>query len=400
MSSSAGLSLLVLIGVLQAVSSSRFKIALPSEGEAENDDSHYLAKRDEMPCEEYKEISNPESLIYPEGFQHLRRPWIDNPSLKAKTGKSQSVSRGISSLFQKVVPGLEPKITINGVLDVLKKNECLSFPFGGSVRDQLLGASPKDLDMESNCNGSELYDICVKKWGNSPVCSYTKQTGIMHIGDNDVENKETEAIDASGWNDTFFGDGTHLEYTTNSIAYFAEGLNITIDITGQGVSDTCMMLIRIPVDDDNRYHWSLDKTLMAPPDKIDFIKVFRFWKLRKKGYKPADESTKEYIVNIVEDCITSGSCEADFKKFYCTTVLGGKYTSSSGKCEIQSKQCQGALDDKKKYDAVFEADLEIWSQRVKKLIEGLESTCCSATVLSQTSFVGVAIWVMWNILLY
>ena len=39
------------------------------------------------------------------------------------------------------------------------------------------------------------------------------------------------------------GDGTSLQYTANSIAYFA---NVIIDITGHGVSDTCNKVIRIP----------------------------------------------------------------------------------------------------------------------------------------------------------
>lgn len=150
--------LLVLICVLQAVSSSRFRIALPSGGGAEDADSHYLGKRDEILCEDFEEFSSPQSLIYPEEFQHLRRPWIDNPP--AYAGTSQTVSHGIHSLFEKVVPGLGPT-TIKEVLAILRVNGCLSFPYGGSVRDQFLGASSKDLDMESNCNGYELYTICI-----------------------------------------------------------------------------------------------------------------------------------------------------------------------------------------------------------------------------------------------
>ena len=250
MTPSVGLRrLLVLICVLQAVSSSRFRIALPSGGGAEDADSHYLGKRDEILCEDFEEVSSPESLTYPEEFQDLRRPWIDNPP--ACAGTSQTVSHGIHSLFEKVVPGLEP-ITINEVLVELKARGCLSFPYGGSVRDQFLGASSKDLDMESNCNGNELYTICMNKW---TACVSPSVRGIMHIGDITVEDKEIDAIDASGWDDTFFGDRTALEYTTNSIAYFAEGLNITIDITGQGVYDTCNKLIRIPVVD--RDSWLL-----------------------------------------------------------------------------------------------------------------------------------------------
>lgn len=152
----------------------------------------------------------------------------------------------------------------------------------------------------------------------------------MHIGDITVEDKEIDAIDASGWDDTFFGDRTALEYTTNSIAYLAEGLNITIDITGQGVHDTCNKLIRIPVDDVDRDSW----LLLDNMGNIDYSKIFRFWKLRVKGYVPADESTKDYIVNKFKDCNKKPTCTVNFKKFYCKTVLSGKYTN--GICKIES----------------------------------------------------------------
>ena len=158
---------------------------------------------------------------------------------------------------------------------------------------------------------------------------------------------------------------------------------------------------------------------------IDYDKIFRFWKLRVKGYMPADESTKDYIVNKFKDCINQ-TCTVNFKKFYCKTVLSGKYTN--GICKIESKKCEEALEQKKKYDGFFETDLEpaVWS---KAPIKNLEcASCCnaatdcgscpsdggentptsengnmptstnSAAVPFQTSFLGIALWVMLNTL--
>ena len=75
------------------------------------------------------------------------------------------------------------------------------------------------------------------------MCLYMNGCSVVYIGDDKDMHGETCITDFTNWNDTFSGDGTSLQYTTNSIAYFA---NIVIDITGHGVSDTCDKLIRIP----------------------------------------------------------------------------------------------------------------------------------------------------------
>ena len=76
--------------------------------------------------------------------------------------------------------------------------------------------------METNCDRELFYEICVAKW-RAPNC----QSGGMaaHIGSkkdrNDLGN--TDIIDTANWQETFFGYGKDLEYTTNSIAYFVSG---------------------------------------------------------------------------------------------------------------------------------------------------------------------------------
>ena len=148
-----------------------------------------------------------------------------------------------------------------------------------------MNAKVNDLDMESNCEPEQLLEECEREWGNSNCGG----SNIVHVGNKDANDGTTDVIDAANWNGTFFGDGIALEYTTNSLAYFADGLNIVIDITGTGITDTCTMKIRIPVDANMRDEWTLQS----------YIKVFWFWKLRKKGYTAIDDvsNAKALIMN-------------------------------------------------------------------------------------------------------
>ena len=160
MMSAPKISLVLLSVLLPAVSCSRFKIAIPAESSAESARDSF-AKRAGGGCSDFVRVQNPGSLNFPDGFQHLQRPWIDN--YRAYAGTSETVTYGINHLFTLKVPGLEGQ-TIMEVIGILKRNGCLSFPFGGAVRDQFLGLIPQDLDMESNCDADTLYRICKQNW--------------------------------------------------------------------------------------------------------------------------------------------------------------------------------------------------------------------------------------------
>ena len=341
----------LLLCVAQFTIAARFKVAV-SLSEAD-----YTRRSVEDACSEYEKVADPENFLLPQGFQNLLRPWVDNPL--ATTATSATVTQGIDCLFRLKVPGLGGQ-RIADVVEELKREGCLSFPWGGSVRDQFLGALPADLDMESNCSPEKMQKICDEKWdpSNCPRLGMKR----VHIGDFDVKEQETEVMDAANWNDTFFGDGTDLEYTTNSIAYFAEEINIVIDITGRGISDTCNKTIRIPVLAKDRDKWKSSE------------KLYRFWKLRVKGYTAADTDTMSYIVEGAKESIVKDP--EKFKNFYCKTALDGKRTNSQ--CKIESEKCWGALKKKEKYDAVFEMDLgKFWSDTAKEVVDGLECNSCS-----------------------
>ena len=181
------------------------------------------------------------------------------------------------------IPGLNGE-SIEDAVEKLQRSGYLSFPFGPFVRDQFLGLPSERLDMMSNCDTATLHSICVEKWGLSN-CQLLNGARIVHIGHMETVDDEADRIDAGTWNETFFGDGTSLGYTTNSIAFFANGFNIVIDITDQGVSDTCNKKICIPVSADNWDKWATSE------------KLYHFWILRVKGYTAADSDTMSYVLS-------------------------------------------------------------------------------------------------------
>ena len=86
------------------------------------------------------------TLSFPQGFEEVDKPW---DKTRVTVIRSAIVTKGINELLKREVAGL------NGdtVADVMRKfretaPNCLSFPFGGSVRDQFLGKQANDVDME------------------------------------------------------------------------------------------------------------------------------------------------------------------------------------------------------------------------------------------------------------
>ena len=171
-----------------------------------------------------------------------------------------------------------------------------------------------------------------------------------------------DATNIAAWNEIFYGDGTSLEYTTNSLGYYAYGQDIVIDITGQGVSDTCQKIIRIPVTPIKRSQWE-------SPEKL-----YSFWKLRVIGYTAADTNTMEYVISRTKNSITENP--KSFTMFYCIIVLSGEFENST--CTVHNEVCSRALQRKQMYDEAFEMDLEFfWSDKAKSLVDELVCSSCS-----------------------
>ena len=355
------LLIFVILGI-HVASSSLFRISISAK-DRESLQSH-LIKSDESvssACDDYTLVDNPDELHFPERFSYLERPWVDNNmNLNTMVARSAFADEGLQELFQMTVPGLNG-VTIQDVFDTLIENDCLSFPYGGSVRDQFLATMPADLDMESNCDATQLNDICEQNWEES-ACDISKK-GIVHIGINEEAiDGDTDRIDAASWEGKFFGTGEKLEYTTNALTYFSN-LSIVIDLTGYGKSDTCEKKIRIPIDDKESWFSN------------DYDKIYRFWKLRTKKYTAIDDAT---MVFIVEKATSGIEDDNGFTSFYCHTVLKGNWSNNI--CEIDSKDCRAALNNKEVYDKYFESDLgaDFWNKSAEELIRDLESLSCSS----------------------
>ena len=66
----------------------------------------------------------------------------------------------------------------------------------------------------------------------------------------------------------------------------------------------------------------------------------------------------------------------EFQRFYCQTVLIGKWRGSQ--CSVPSESCSDALSNKAKFDDAFEIDLGgFWNDTAKELVDGLECKSCS-----------------------
>lgn len=239
--------------------------------------SHFAKRDDINACMDYTGVSRTSALsMLPDQLIDLREV--------TKFARSKIATSKMDDIFQMTVNGLNGN-TVQNVIDALNEEQCLFLPYGGSVRDQFLGMNPKDVDAETNCSFETVHEICINRWDESKCVG----SEILQIGDDNIKDGETESIDVANWENTFFGPGIHLEYTTNSMAYFAYGLGLIIDITGDGISDTCDKKIRIPVGINSDYieMWrnNCDDTGKGCDNGE---KIYRFWKLRIKGYTAID----------------------------------------------------------------------------------------------------------------
>lgn len=262
--------------------------------------------------------------------------------------KSEYATKSIDLfLNSSVVTGLE-MVTASTVLDTLKANGCPVFIFGGVVRDQFLGVSSNDVDVEVECEIASIVAICRREWG-SHVCGDENDT-ITHIGMKD----DPKAMDLAPTNMTFYASLVNLEYTANSLAYGKNGEDIILDIPGSGVKDACNRTIRIPSDDDSESSWDDWYTSDS--------KLYRYWKLRAKGFTAFNNATKSYITSNVVRAISDNGVPRGraFKNFYCKTVYGAgaQYFPADNTCHAASTgDCEKANGKASMYNMLLQEDL-------------------------------------------
>ena len=158
------------------------------------------------------------NLSFALGWQYSDQSGIQNISTAA--GTSETVTKRIHHILHAKVPGLNGEVAEN-VVEKLQRSGCLSIPFGEFVRDQFLRAPPSYLEMVSNCTADKLYHIFLENWGSSN-CKYYIKVQKVYIGNSVM----ADITNISTWNEIFYGDGTSLEYTTNSLGYYPYGKDI------------------------------------------------------------------------------------------------------------------------------------------------------------------------------
>ena len=191
------------------------------------------------------------------------------------------------------VPGIDmPKVA--DILQVLRDEGCPVFIYGGVVRDQFLGRSPNDIDVKVDCAISMVVNIYKENWGTN-YCGKDTDT-ITHIG----TPMDPKVVDLAPTTSTFYASLSQLEFTANSLAYDTDGLDVIIDLTGNGVEDVCAKKTCIPSDDNSVANWDMWKAASPEPNKI-----YRFWKLRSKQFKAYNEDTIDTPIGF------------QLKRFYC-----------------------------------------------------------------------------------
>lgn len=278
-----------------------------------------------------------ESLMLPGMLNELNQ--------RVRFFRSQYATSSLTTFINSAtVPGIESS-TVADILEVLRDGGCPVFIYGGVVRDQFLGKTPNDVDVEVDCTISTVVTICKQNWGNGN-CGKETDT-ITHIG----TPFDPKSVDLAPTTSTFYASLSQLEYTVNSLAYDTNGLNVIIDLSGNGVDDVCTKTIRIPSDDNSEDSWNLWKA--ASP-----YKLYRFWKLRSKGFTAYNEDTENFIVSSTKTEIDGDSPTGrQFKSFYCNAVYSHSYNSERNTCSATSKVCTENSETANAYRMVLDDDL-------------------------------------------
>ena len=238
------------------------------------------------------------------------------------------------------------------VLDVLRNNSCLPFFFGGAVRDQFLGASPRDADLEIDCSIERFFNVCISTWGEVN-CGRSVSRPLGHIG---LTDSKLQNVDLASTDITFYASLSDLEYTANSMAYDLNGLNVLIDLPGTGEMDVCNKSIRIPSEDDSLASWK---------DWVTDRVLLRFWKLRIKGFTAFNAATLQFVTNHSMDLLRRKP--DSFGSFYCDNAYSeNDYISADRRCDASAAVCEAGQGKAKLYDAAFAEDFgDFWTNVIE-----------------------------------
>ncbi len=276
---------------------------------------------------------------------------------EVKFYKSDTAFQQLSQALDKVLPGT--RTTAGEFLTELRRNGCPTYIYGGAVRDTLLGRDSKDIDAETDCRPQSVAAICMKAFGRD-LCHHSSPSSLLvNFGSKDHIDK---AVDMASNSYTFYGSKNYLEYSPNALAFDYGGANVIIGLSKFSVEDACNMKIRIPADD-----WEAWASIIRGDHGK---KIFRYWKLRAKGFHPVDKKTKDFIIHKAHAYIHHNNGWFRMKKYYCSIVYGSDYVFHYGRkpyaregCHQQWKTCNylkmetGMQDKAQRFKEIIYDDL-------------------------------------------
>uniref|UniRef100_A0A914XM45 Uncharacterized protein n=1 Tax=Plectus sambesii TaxID=2011161 RepID=A0A914XM45_9BILA len=311
-----------------------------------------------------------EAIVFPSGFEAVSVPWM-RADLKPRLVTSPGLRSGWQRLGSLKVRGMNA--TVQEVIRHLEDNHCLFLPWGGSIRDMVLGEMPHDVDAEVSCTQERIHSLCSLKFGidnceKSPWPGSSKlRIGNERRGSGGADT--IEPMDIVQWKDTFEVPPTQWEFTPNTMTYYAmpnNGPQALIDLTNMGFEDVCEKKIRITAEEQQWPEW-------AGEAGKQLIKRLRFWKLRTKGYEARDPQTQYFVVESLKKEFN----ESEVQKFYCIYVMDGEYHDDGlqrGTCALVDDNNPAKLEESKRaFNSLFETDFgtPFWQKVMKPTIDGI-----------------------------
>ena len=303
-------------------------------------------------CNDYQEVER-RDLTLPGGLNDL-----DN---RVKFFRSAYAEMELNNI-QDTMQVIDIDANVRTVFNKLREGGCLPFFMGGSVRDQFLGKTINDVDIQVDCTIDQFLQICQTEWMLDKTCGRIPNIPrpLGYIGTM-VMNRN---IDLGPTALTFYSDISFLDYTANDLAYDTNGNTVIIDLTGKGVGDACSKIIRIPSDDDSQASWNTWRINTGGSS------LYRFWKLRTIMFNAFNDATSQYIIEHAKSKITTDT--SSFPTFYCETVYHVTYTESTKTCLADSATCLVNSGTAQQYKSKFSEDLgDFWmNQVVPKYLPG------------------------------
>ena len=228
-------------------------------------------------------------------------PW-HHPDVKV--WKADAAAKVMSGILDQKVAGMG--VTFKDVFSAVHAEGAPCFVVGGFVRDAIIGEQAKDDDMGIGVSLEKVEQIAkTKGWWFTPP----GPGGLVKFGDPKAElflegkvilgaNAAPEKVDPGA--PTSAGADLHVEninrdFTMNALWYDPHN-NTIVDPTGRGVEDTLTKTLRIPVPKGQWDTWAKGNPGVCG----------RYWKFIARGYKPADEETRQFLIAAAKKYYGSG----------------------------------------------------------------------------------------------